>query len=86
MKGIVIEKTPVCIYNVEGRFFASIDICTHEEVPLSEGYLHGDIIECDAHGARFDLKTGAVRSAPAVLPLKMFKTKAEDGWVWVDIN
>jgi nitrite reductase/ring-hydroxylating ferredoxin subunit len=68
---------PIAIWNVDGEYYATSDVCTHEETSLSEGELWGDTIECPLHGAQFNVKSGAVESLPAVFPLKTYPVKVE---------
>ena len=69
----------VAVFNVGGRFYAVEDRCSHEDVPLSDGVLHGDTIECIQHGAIFDLATGKELAPPAVSPVQVYETRVEDG-------
>ena len=66
---LVVEfgRTWVAIFNVDGTYYAIEDLCTHDDGPLAEGRLTGCIIECPRHGATFDIRTGKVLSAPALL-------------------
>ena len=41
-------------------------------------------IECPRHGARFDIRTGAVTRLPATDPIPVFKVKIEDGIIFVE--
>ena len=65
---IVVEVNDhyIAIFNVDNRYYAIEDVCTHDSGPLAEGYLEGTTIECPRHGARFDITTGKVLSMPAV--------------------
>lgn len=63
--------------NVEGVFYAVDNVCTHDEGPLGEGELSGNVIECPRHGAQFDVRTGAVLSLPAVFPIATYPVKIE---------
>lgn len=82
----VTEKhAPLAIFNVSGEFLCTSDTCTHEASSLSDGYIEGDTVECPFHFARFSLRTGAVLCAPAILPLKTFAVKVEDGKIYVDL-
>ena len=49
---------PVCLVRSEGEVFAMHDVCSHAEVPLSEGEVEDGTVECWLHGSRFDLRTG----------------------------
>jgi nitrite reductase/ring-hydroxylating ferredoxin subunit len=75
----------VAVFNVDGEFLSTADSCTHEDSSLSDGYVEGDTVECGFHFAKFSLRTGAVLCPPALLPLKTFPVKVEDGKVYVDV-
>ena len=65
-KEIIIKgKEIIALFNIEGNFFALDNACTHEEGPLAEGDIEGHEVTCPWHGARFDIRTGEVLSAPA---------------------
>ncbi len=78
-----VEGLPVAVYNVEGRYFAIGDICTHELECLSDGLLEGLEIVCPRHGAHFSLVTGMALSPPAYEPVPTFPVRIEDGIVEV---
>ncbi len=65
------------IAHTAGNFYAIAKECSHERVPLSEGRVVSNEIVCTAHGARFDLKTGAVTKPPAIVPIDTFELKIE---------
>ena len=67
----------ILICNVEGRYYAVEDLCTHAAVPLSEGSLEGCVAECSVHGARFDVSDGSVVRRPALRPLWTFPVSEE---------
>ncbi|MBI1775091.1 MAG: non-heme iron oxygenase ferredoxin subunit [Proteobacteria bacterium] len=83
--GVKVAGQPVAIYRLDGEFFATHDICTHEEASLSEGYVEGGCIECPLHQARFNIRTGAAESAPASVALLTYSTKVEGDRVLIDI-
>ena len=72
------------IANVEGRFYAVEDNCSHEDYPLSYGCLDGARIKCSLHGSRFDLATGNPAEEPAELPIRTYRVVVEEGRVWLD--
>jgi 3-phenylpropionate/trans-cinnamate dioxygenase ferredoxin component len=74
----------VLVMNVDGDLCALPDRCSHEELELSAGELLPDgTIECAFHGARFDCRTGAVRSAPAFEDLATYPVRIEGDTVMV---
>jgi glycine betaine catabolism B len=60
----------IAIANVEGKFYAFPNKCTHMGGPVGEGKLTGFVIQCPWHGSQFDVRTGAVVRPPAQRPLK----------------
>ncbi len=86
IKQYSVEDRPVALCNVDGVLYAFEDICTHQFTYLSEGELVGDQVKCPLHGARFDVKSGAARSLPAVKPVPTHELKVEDGNVYVALN
>lgn len=80
---VEIDGVPIAVWNVDGRFYATSDTCTHEETPLSDGDLWGEVVECPLHGAQFDVTTGEVLSLPAIFPLSTYPVKVEDGVIYV---
>lgn len=76
------DDTPIAVYNIDGNFYAIEDTCTHDGGDLAGGEVHGFEVECPRHGARFDLRTGAVMAPPAVEPIASFPIKVEGGHLW----
>jgi len=67
----------VAIYNVEGEFFATELMCTHEAFPLDGGYCEDGKVECPLHSGWFDIKTGKALSAPCIVDLKIYDVKVD---------
>ena len=74
----------LAVYNVEGEYFVTDDLCTHGPGSLSEGYLDGYIVECDFHNGAFDIRTGEVAAPPCMIPLKTYKAVVENGRVLIE--
>lgn len=65
----------VVIFNVDGKYYAIEDLCTHDDGPLAEGELHDCVIECPRHGATFDITNGKVLSAPALVDVPSYTVR-----------
>ena len=76
----------LAVYNVEGEFFVTDDACTHGPGFLSEGYIDGDVVECNFHNGQFNIKTGEVVSPPCMIPVKTYPAIVEDGKVFIDVE
>ena len=66
------------------EFFAVQDVCSHAEVPLSEGDVEDCTVECWLHGSRFDLRTGKPTGLPATEPVATFAVDVRGSDVYVD--
>jgi len=86
IKQYLVEGRFVALCNMDGEFHAFEDVCTHQFTHLSEGEFTDSEVKCPLHGARFDVKTGAARSLPAVKPVPKHEVKVEDGNVYVALN
>ena len=79
------EEAVALIRLDDGSVRAVIDVCSHEDYPLSEGWVEDHTIECALHGSRFDLLTGQPDSPPAVRPVRIFPVRVEGEDVLVDL-
>ncbi|MFP6730686.1 MAG: non-heme iron oxygenase ferredoxin subunit [Alphaproteobacteria bacterium] len=75
--GVRVDGVCVAIYNINGEFFATSNICTHEHALLSEGFVIDDVIECPLHQGRFQIRTGKPGGAPVSTALKTFPLKRQ---------
>ena len=77
MKGVVANGVPVLLVNLQGKFYAIGNICTHMACKLSNGSLIGEIVQCSCHGSRFEVKTGKVSGGPAFKPETAYEVRVE---------
>ncbi len=87
-KRVMVDDHPIAIFNIGGEYFAVEDNCSHEDTPLSDGYVDEETctVECALHGSRFDLRTGKALSFPAIFPVKTFEAVVEGGELKVRVN
>jgi 3-phenylpropionate/trans-cinnamate dioxygenase ferredoxin subunit len=83
---VEVNEEDIALCNVGGELYAVANVCTHDGGPLGEGHLYGDLIECPRHGARFDVKSGAVKSLPAIMPIDTYPIKVEGDEILVDVD
>ena len=69
----------LAIFNVEGAYHATSDICTHALAYLSQGYIQDGTVECPLHQGRFDIATGRALSPPVTKNLATYPLKVEGG-------
>jgi 3-phenylpropionate/trans-cinnamate dioxygenase ferredoxin component len=78
-----LDGVEIAVFNLEGKFYAIEDVCTHDGGNLATGELQGDEIVCPRHGARFSIITGEVLSPPAYENLKSFPVRVQEGIVQI---
>ena len=83
---VEIDRVPVAIVRSEGQVYAIHDVCSHANVPLSEGEVDDGTIECWLHGSRFDLATGRPTGLPATQPVPVYPVAVEGDEVYVSLT
>ena len=83
---VEVDGEMVALFHVEGRFYALDDVCTHDGGPLADGELRDHKIACPRHGAKFDIRTGAALTMPAVRATRAHDVKIEGDGVWVRLR
>ena len=83
---IWIEDKPIAVYNLDGEFYATSDICTHEEFYLHGGVIENGEIECPLHNGIFNIRTGEAEVFPAEDDLPTFPCRVVDGEIQVSLT
>jgi nitrite reductase/ring-hydroxylating ferredoxin subunit len=78
------EGLVVAVFNLDGEYFVTDDACTHGPGSLGEGYVDGDVVECNFHGGQFNIRTGEVVAPPCMEPVKTYRTRVENGMVVIE--
>jgi nitrite reductase/ring-hydroxylating ferredoxin subunit len=88
VKAFAVGDKTLAVYNLEGKYYATDDECTHAAASLADGMLDGDVIECCMHLGSFRVPTGEVVSPPCEVPLRtyLFVVMGEDFFVALDRN
>ncbi|MBP0594281.1 non-heme iron oxygenase ferredoxin subunit [Paraburkholderia sp. LEh10] len=83
MKCVFVGSRRVLLSNVDGKVYATNDICSHALAYLSDGFLDGSVVECPLHGAQFDVITGKALTAPADGDIETYEVTLADGRILV---
>lgn len=83
MKEVKVSNESICIANVNGKFFAIGNRCTHQGGRLAGGTLVGYEVECPIHGSKFDVRTGEVTRPPANRPEPTYEVKIDDNSILI---
>ena len=84
--GVVCGETPVTLYRLEDGIFATQGRCPHQGAALSQGCVVKSYVECPAHFALFDIRTGAADGGVTTKSLKTYATKLEGDDIYVELD
>jgi nitrite reductase/ring-hydroxylating ferredoxin subunit len=82
---VIVGRKEIAIYNLDGEFYATDDICTHAYASLADGYMEGEQIECPLHGGCFDIKTGKAMTPPVTDDLATYEVKIDGDQIMVGV-
>lgn len=79
---VTVDDLMLAVVNLDGDFFVVDNICTHAYAILTEGPVVDGQLQCPLHGARFDVRTGAVTAPPAWEPIETYEVRVEGGIIY----
>jgi nitrite reductase/ring-hydroxylating ferredoxin subunit len=80
---VEVEDLELAVFNLDGAFYVTDDHCTHGPGSLSEGDVHGDVIECNFHGGMFNIRTGEVVGPPCMIPIRTYQAVVDEGKIFI---
>ncbi|HUI59863.1 MAG TPA: non-heme iron oxygenase ferredoxin subunit [Steroidobacteraceae bacterium] len=84
LRATIAGAEEVCLYRINGSYFATSNRCTHGQAALSDGLvLDGGLIECPLHEGTFEIRTGRAVGAPCTVALRTYDIKVEDGSIFL---
>ncbi len=101
MSEVKVGITTILLARVEGNYYAVQGLCPHQKAHLARGKLGGFVVTCPGHKSQFDLRDGrnlvwlpklpplARRMAETLKKpegLRTYRTRVEEGQVWVEID
>lgn len=84
--GVQAAGRDIALYHVEGRVYATDNLCSHGNARLCDGFLLDHEIECPLHQGRFDIRDGRAMCAPLSADVASWPVRIEGGRVWVALD
>lgn len=94
-KIVTVRGRQIGVFNLEGEYFALINVCPHQGAKLCEGAVlsqlvsagpgdyglarHGEMIRCPWHCWEFDIRTGQSWCEPDDVKARTFPVTVEEG-------
>ena len=76
----------IAVFKQDGTYYAIQNECPHRSGSLAEGIVEGDEVICPLHGARFNLKNGAVMAPPARQGVRIFPVRITGSELEIEID
>ena len=73
------------LYSVAGTVCATAAICPHHAAWLSQGSVHGEVVDCPRHMGQFHIPTGRKLRGPECPDLRTYPARVENGRVLVEV-
>ncbi|KXV05331.1 (2Fe-2S)-binding protein [Caballeronia megalochromosomata] len=87
MRKVENSGCPLAVFNIEGRFYATSDTCTHATASLTSGEIvDGDMIACPVHDGQFHIPTGQAVAFPCTVDLRTYRVFEEGSEVFADMD
>jgi 3-phenylpropionate/trans-cinnamate dioxygenase ferredoxin subunit len=87
---VELPDVDVAVVRFDDEVYAIEDVCSHAEVPLTDGEVDevdgAPTIECALHGSCFDLRTGEPTNLPATEPVPVYPVRVEGEDVLIDVD
>lgn len=80
------EVGDICVYNLDGTFYATADLCTHATASLAEGDVEDDLITCPVHWGQFHIPSGKAVTFPCEKNLRTYRIELEGEEVYADLG
>jgi nitrite reductase/ring-hydroxylating ferredoxin subunit len=74
----------LALYNIDGEYYATDNVCPHRGAALSDGAVIGHIVECSLHGWQFDVRTGECLTV--IEKIKTFEVRIVEGMICVVVE
>ena len=85
MLRVIAEDKAIPLANIEGRYYAIDDQCSHEDASLYNGALKGDCVECPLHGSHFSFKTGEPQQKPATEAITTYEVVEKIDGIYISL-
>jgi nitrite reductase (NADH) small subunit len=84
---VKVGNREIAIFNLGDCFLAVDNRCPHKGGPLADGIISGAGVVCPLHAWKISLETGkGVSSAAAASCVETFRTRVEQGIIFVDLS
>lgn len=74
------------VYQLDGEYFVTDDMCTHGMVSLAGGEVQDGQIFCPLHGGAFDIRTGKATELPCRIKLRIYPVEVKGDDIYAELS
>ncbi len=86
LKVTVPGREPIAVYRVDGKLYATADLCSHGNASLTDGDLEAGAVICPLHGGSFDVRTGEPIDPPCVTGIQTYTVVETSDAAYVELS
>jgi apoptosis-inducing factor 3 len=83
---IEVRGQQVALFMVNGRRYATSNVCTHQFALLTQGCVEGEYVDCPMHQGRFHIPSGAAQGKPVTKPLRTYALRVTGDDVLIELS
>lgn len=84
-KFVMLDDTPIVLFNFKGKIHALDNRCPHRGASLADGKILDSSIQCKFHLWEFDVKTACAVANPDI-KVRTFYVEVENGDIFIEIE
>lgn len=77
-------KLDLLLCHTDEGIYAIDRLCSHKQLPLTDGKMQGKMIICPHHAGKFDLTTGKNIAVPAYVPINAYQVTIIDETIYIE--
>lgn len=74
----------IAVFNVDGNYYATEALCRHQDGPLADGILKGEIVECPWHFWHYNIRTGELLDYLSGVKLETYPVEVRGNDIYID--
>lgn len=83
-KEFTVNGKAVAVFNVNGNYYATEALCRHQDGPLADGILQGEIVECPWHFWHYNVKSGELLDYLKGVKLITYSVEVRNNDIYID--
>lgn len=83
-KEFTVNGRAVAVFNVNGNYYATEALCRHQDGPLADGTLQGEIVECPWHFWHYNVKSGELLDYLKGVKLTTYSVEVRNNDIYID--